>query len=178
VPTALVLRRAGPLWSAPAGAPLLGAAGLAAAWPALAGQAARPWHRLALGALGFWWLALAELETGARLGLGPPPGAGDPGAGALATVVTSGALALAAVWALAALVLPAFVRGRRLAVDLVGATVWAAATGSATEALAGALTWGGGSPALRGLVAGTVLAAAAAVLVRAPRSEAGRGSGP
>src|SRR3954447_4550978 len=70
-----LLRRAGPLWSAPALAPLLGIAGLAGAWPALAGQAARPWHRLALGALGGWWLVLAEALAGERLALGPPAAA-------------------------------------------------------------------------------------------------------
>src|SRR6185312_12267156 len=71
-PTALLLRRAGPLWSAAALAPVLGVAGLAGAWPALAGQAARPWHRLALGALGAWWLVLAEALANDRLALGPP----------------------------------------------------------------------------------------------------------
>src|SRR5918912_858825 len=74
VPTAALLRRGGALWSAPALAPVLGAASLAGAWPALAGQAARPWHRLALGALGGWWLVLAEALSGERLGLGAPHG--------------------------------------------------------------------------------------------------------
>ena len=69
---------AGPLWSAPAIAPVLGLAGLRGAWPALAGQAARPWHRLALGALGAWWLVLAEAVAGERLATGPPR---DMGAG-------------------------------------------------------------------------------------------------
>ena len=44
--------RAGRCGRRPAVAPVLGVVGLAGAWPALAGQAARPWHRLALGALG------------------------------------------------------------------------------------------------------------------------------
>jgi hypothetical protein len=178
LPTALLLRRADTLWSAPAGAPLLGAIGLAAAWPALAGQARRPWHRLALGALGFWWLALAEVASGARLGLGLPPGAGRAGAAALATLVTSGALAVAAVWGAAALALPAFVRGRRLAVDVVGATAWAALAGSSAQAVAGLLTWRDGPPSVRGLVAGAVLAGGAAVVLRALRGEARGRSAP
>src|SRR5204862_4438350 len=44
LPTALLLRgAAGAWWSTPALAPVLGAAGIAGAWPAVAGQAARPW---------------------------------------------------------------------------------------------------------------------------------------
>ena len=83
------------------------------AWPALAGQAARPWHRLALGALGAWWLVLAEAVAGERLAAGPPR---DMGAwqrstqhawtDVLVPIVTNGALLVAALWALAALVLP------------------------------------------------------------------------
>ncbi len=113
VPTAALLRRGGPLWSAPAIAPVLGLAGLSGAWPALAGQAARPWHRLALGALGAWWLVLAEAVAGERLAAGPPR---DMGAwqgstqhawtDVLVPIVTNGALLVAALWALAALVLP------------------------------------------------------------------------
>jgi eukaryotic-like serine/threonine-protein kinase len=169
VPTALLLRRGGPLWSAPALAPVLGIVGLAGAWPALAGQVARPWHRLAIGALGGWWLVLAEALANHRLALGAP---GDAGAGAwqatvgraldgvLVPTVTGGALLLAAVWAVAALVLPVLVRGRLFAVDLLAATAWAAALGSATQAVA---------PGMRGLVAGAVAAGGLAVAARAIR---------
>src|SRR6185436_17014671 len=125
VPTAALLRRDGPLWSSPALAPALGVAGLAGAWPAIAGQAARPWHRLALGALGGWWLVLAEAVADEKLGPGPPraaAGAGTSAAGVyhdvLVPIVTSGALLVAGLWALAALVLPLLVRGRIFAVDL------------------------------------------------------------
>jgi hypothetical protein len=168
VPTVVLLRRAGALWSVPAGAPLLGFAGLAGAWPAVAGQAARPWHRAALGALGCWWLALAEVLSGDRLALGPPPGASLDGSH-LDPLVTSGALALAALWAAAAVLLPVVVRGRRLAVDLVGASAWAAALGSATQAVAQALSW---QPTMRGLVAGAVVAGGLAVATAASRGEA------
>jgi hypothetical protein len=167
VPTVVLLRRAGALWSVPAGAPLLGFAGLAGAWPALAGQAARPWHRAALGALGCWWLALAEVLSGDRLALGAPPGASLDGSH-LDPLVTSGALALAGLWAAAAVLLPVVVRGRRPAVDLVGASAWAAALGSATQAVAQALSW---QPTMRGLVAGAVVAGGLAVATAASRGE-------
>src|SRR4051812_18396686 len=85
LPTALLLRRGGALWSAPALAPVLGLAGLAGAWPALAGQVARPWHRLALGALGGWWLVLVEAVAHdpprARAPRAPAGGAGAAGGG-------------------------------------------------------------------------------------------------
>jgi hypothetical protein len=170
VPTAALLRRGGPLWSAPAIAPVLGLAGLGGAWPALAGQAARPWHRLALGALGAWWLVLAEAVAGERLATGPPRDMGDwqrstqhAWTDVLVPIVTHGALLVAALWALAALALPYLVRGRVFALDLVGATIWAAALGSATQAVA---------PEMRGLVAGAVAAGGLAVAARASRGEA------
>ncbi|HEX5900958.1 MAG TPA: serine/threonine-protein kinase [Solirubrobacteraceae bacterium] len=168
LPTVALLRRSGPLWSLPSGAPLLGAIGLAGAWPALAAQAGRPWQRAALGALGGWWLALAEVLTGDRLALGAPPGSALDSA-RLDPLLTSGALALAALWALAALALPVVVRGRVLAADVVGATAWAAALGSATQAVAGSLSW---QPTMRGLVAGAVVAGGLAVAFAASRGEA------
>jgi hypothetical protein len=169
LPTGLLLRRGGSLWSAPAIAPLLGVAGLAGAWPALAGQATRAWHRLALGALGAWWLVLAEALAGERLASGPPREAATSAWRAtadlafddvLVPVVANGALILAALWAVAALVLPLLVRGRVFAVDLVAATAWAAALRSATQAVA---------PGMRGLVAGAVAAGGLAVAARAIR---------
>jgi hypothetical protein len=168
LPTMLLLRRSGALWSLPAGAPLLGFAGLAGAWPALAAQAPRPWHRAALGALGFWWLALAEALTGDRLALGAPPGTKLGGAH-LDPLLTSGVLVVAALWAAAAVLLPVLVRGRRLAADIIGATVWAAALGSATQAVAQTLSW---QPTMHGLVAGAVLSGGLAVAVAASRGEA------
>jgi eukaryotic-like serine/threonine-protein kinase len=171
VPTIVLLRRSGALWSLPAGASLLGVAGLAGAWPALAAQAPRPWHRAALGALGCWWLALAELVSGDRLALGTPPDATfDPGGAAhLWPIVTSGVLGLAALWAVAAVLLPIVVRGRALAADVVGATAWAAGLGSATQAIAGALAW---QPVMRGLVAGAVVAGGLALVAAASRRDA------
>ena len=74
----LLLRSDGRAWALPAAAPLLGLVGLAGAYPALAGRAPRWSARLALGALGAWWLVLAEplLERALRV----RAGRGDPGA--------------------------------------------------------------------------------------------------
>jgi hypothetical protein len=80
----------------------------------------------------------------------------------LVPLATNGALLVAGLWALAAVVLPVLVRGRIFAVDLVAATIWAAALGSATQAAA---------PGMRGLVAGAVAAGGVAVAARASRGE-------
>ncbi len=169
LPTAGLLRRAGPLWSAPALAPLLAIPGLAGVWPALAGQATRAWHRAALGALGGMWLLLAEALAGRRLALGARDAApwrdaaGRAWDEVLVPLATGGSLAIAGVWAIAALVLPYLVRGKLFAADLVGATAWAAGLGSACQAVA---------PGMRGLVAGAVAAGGVAVAARASRGEA------
>ncbi len=55
-------------------APLLGAAGIAAAYPAFAGLALGTRSRLLLGALGYLWLAAWELGSGSDLLLGPRGG--------------------------------------------------------------------------------------------------------
>jgi hypothetical protein len=70
-------------------------------------------------------------------------------------------LGVAGVWALAALVLPLFVRGRAFAIDLVGAAIWGAGLAAGTQALA---------PDLGGAVLGATLAGVLAVLVRASRA--------
>jgi serine/threonine protein kinase len=177
-PVPLLLPRRGVAWSLPAGAPLLGAAGLAGAWPAIAGQA-RTWPaRAALGALGGLWLVLAEALTGERLLFGQPRdvlarGAWDGSAvdavrDALIPLQAGGTLAIAALWALAAAVLPLLVRGRSAALDLVATAGWAAALAAATGALGEALML----DAPRGLVVGALAAGAVAVGARAVR---GRG---
>src|SRR6185312_9845969 len=114
------------------------------------------------------WLALAEVLSNDRLALGAPPGSALD-AGHLDPLLTSGALALAALWAGAAVALPVLVRGRVLAADLAGSTVWAATLGSATQAIAGTLSW---QPTMRGLVAGAVAAGGLAVVFAASRGEA------
>ena len=153
----LLLRGHGLAWSLPAIAPVLGLAGLAGAYPAVAGRAAGPVARAALGAAGLWWLLLAEPLAGRELALGTPPGtAGD----VLRELTGSGALLLAPLWAAAALVLPWLVAGRSLAADVVLASAWAAGLAAATAAVAERT----GLPEPRGLVAGAVLAGALAVI--------------
>ena len=85
-----------------------------------------------------------------------PDTAGD----VLRELTGSGALLLAPLWAVAALVLPWLVSGRSLAADLVLAAAWAAGLAAATAAVAERA----GLPEPRGLVAGAVLAGALAVI--------------
>jgi hypothetical protein len=179
-PVPLLLARRAPTWSLPAAAALLGAVALAGAWPALAGQAARWQARAALGALGGWWLGLAETLTGDRLVLGAPRevlgraawegSAFEASQHALWPLLAGGGLALAALWALAAVLLPLLVRGRSAALDLVGVAAWAAALAAATQALAEALVL---DPP-RGLVAGALVGAVVTVGARAVRGRTGR----
>jgi eukaryotic-like serine/threonine-protein kinase len=161
VPVPLLLRRArGSWWSAAAIAPLLDVIGGGAAWLAIAGQAARPWHRAALGALG-WWAVLA----GRVVVHGRAAWADDPGRawrdGVIPIVGDGTVLAVAAVWALAALTLPLLVRGRAFALDLAGATAWGAALAAGTQALA---------PDVGAAILGATLAGVLAVLARASRA--------
>jgi hypothetical protein len=169
--------RGGRAWSLPALAPLLGAAALAPLYAAVAGFASTPWRRAGLGAAGFLWLAFAELLTSDRLLFGPPADAAPradwagsiSGAGgdALLPLATSAVLLCAAVWALAAVLLPLLVRGGSLALDAVGATVWAVllvvAQRGVAELAAGDIHHLGP----RGAVAGAVLGAVGAVAARA-----------
>lgn len=141
---ALLIPWRGTAWGLAAGAPALGALGLAGAWPALAGRARRAPTRAALGALGWAWTALGTSLSGSDLYLRAPPGTPAPAdwpASVGATVhhvieplISSGALAPAAVWAVAAVILPWLVRGRTLALDFVLASAWAAGLLAATSA--------------------------------------------
>jgi hypothetical protein len=126
------------LWSAPVLAPLLGLIGAAACAPALVGALARrALPRAALGALSYWWLALAETLFGRRLLLGVGPHVAPRAAWqgslsgavshALTPLCTDGRLLTAAVWALAAMVLPWVLRARAIRWRSVGAVLWASA---------------------------------------------------
>jgi eukaryotic-like serine/threonine-protein kinase len=148
----LLLQRSGLAWSLPAVAPALGLAGLAGAYPALAGRTGGMWTRAALGAIGMWWLLLTDPDQ--FLGTAP-----DTAGTVLEDLASSGALLLIPVWAAAALVLPWLVPGRALALDVVGASAWAAATVAATAAVAEET----GLPEPRGLVLGAVAGAALAL---------------
>jgi hypothetical protein len=147
------------VWSLPAAAPLLGLAHVAGAYPAVAGQARGPWTRAALGAIGLWWLLLAEPLLGRDLVFGTPHA--DLGA-----IVSSGAPLLAPVWAGAALLLPWLVAGRALVVDVVGGAVWATGLAVGTAAVAD----GAGLAEPRGLAAGALLAGAIAVIAAQARN--------
>jgi hypothetical protein len=70
---------------------------------------------------------------------------------------------VAGVWALAALLLPVFERGRSFSLDLLGALIWGGALAVGTQALA---------PDVGAAVLGAVLAGVLAVLVRASRAPA------
>lgn len=179
LPVPLLLRRPGPAWLAPALAPLLGLAGLAGAYPALAGQLG-PWpRRAAAGALGYWWLVLAEPLLGRRLWIGPPVHVplravwdGSITAAwtdALAPLLTLGVLLGACLWAAGAAVLPWIVRGRHAGIDVVVAVAWTVAIAASAPLVdRGALVPATG-PAPRGLVLGAVLAGLLVVTARAAR---------
>ncbi|MGI9184558.1 MAG: protein kinase domain-containing protein [Solirubrobacteraceae bacterium] len=178
VPVALAPLRA-TVWPLAAGAPALGLtglAGLAGAWPALAGFAPSAWRRAAIGAGGWVWLALVTPVAGRVLYLSPLPSiapashwAGSASATAthvLSPLLRSGVLAPAVVWAVAAAVLPWLVRGRSLPLDLIRAVVWAATLVSATPAAIAAVHGSGGVPAVPGAVLGGVLAVIVALARR------------
>ena len=178
-PLVLLPRRSGLGWLTAALAPALGALGLAAAFPALAGQRARLAERAALGALGYWWLILAEPLLGRRLWLGLP--AGTPARavweGSLSSAATHvvgpslslGLLYGVAVWALAAVLLPWVVRGRSAMLDVLAASAW-----SLTLLLVCAPHYAGYTVSVvsatpRGAVLGAILGGALAVAARALR---------
>ncbi len=165
-------------------APALGLVGLAGAYPALAGQASRWSGRAALGALGYWWLALAEPlliggAHGSRLWLGPPvstpPRAVWEGSldGAVVHVIgpmlTTGLVFGAALWAGAAAVLPLIVRGSSAILDTLAALVWSTALLTATPYFDAGLSGGAVLAQPRGAVLGAIAGAAIAVAGRALR---------
>ena len=178
-PLLLLPRRAGLGWLAAAFAPVLGMAGLAGAFPALAGQRATWRSRAALALLGFWWLALAEPLLARHLWLGPPAGL-PPRAvweasfdttskevvGPMLTVeLAIGAL----VWAIAAVVLPWIVRGRNAALDVVAAVAWTVVLLAAVPLLEHALLAHVNEPSPRGALLGAVLGCGIAICARALR---------
>jgi hypothetical protein len=179
-PVPFLLWRAPAWWSVPVIAPLLGLASLAGAFPAIAGQAATGWRRVAVGALGAWWLLLAEPLSGRTLLLGRSPGVRprEEWAGSAAGVIehvlrplaTSGAVAIVALWALAAFVLPYLIRGRSIASAALGAAVWAVGLAAGTALIANAVhTHAATSTAA---LLGAALAAPLALVATAARARA------
>ncbi|MBA2644247.1 MAG: hypothetical protein H0U80_02245, partial [Solirubrobacterales bacterium] len=99
------------------------------AYPALAGRAPGLRERVALGALGAWWLLLAELLLDRRLLHG------NGAEGALTPPLAVAALGLGLLWAVAAGVLPMLVRGRSRALDTAAAILWAGGLVAGTVAV-------------------------------------------
>jgi hypothetical protein len=182
----LLLPLRGRAWSVPFAAPLMGVALLAGAFPAVAGQARTLWRRAALGALGFWMVALAEPVARETLYYGRVRGTAsgtawegslhDAATHVIAPLLNSGVLACAALWAGAAAILPWLVRGRSAALDLVAATLWAAGLAAGAGAIGRGL---GPGVVPQADPRGAALAAAAGVLIavaaRAVRGADGRG---
>ncbi len=166
LPVLLLTPRRPAWWTVPAVAVALGMAGVAGAFPVVAGQARSVAARAALGALGWWWLALAELVRHDRLLTGPA----GPAAGSLhgaetgiGDVLSTGSIAIGGLWAAGAIALPLLVRGRHAALDLLAAVAWAGALALGTRAIA----HGAHTPEPRGLVAAAALGALAAVVTGA-----------
>jgi eukaryotic-like serine/threonine-protein kinase len=185
-PIPFLMPRAGILWSGPVLAPLLGTIALAPVFVGLAALAPTPWRRAGLAAGGFGWLAVGEILSGDSLLFGVPDGAAPRGdwegsvsaaaSDALGPLVSGPALAPALVWAAFALLLPLVVRGRWLAVDLLGAAVWTAGLIAAHVVLGDLLAGTTALDEARGLAAGSVGAALVALAVSqmAPPAEGWR----
>ena len=169
LPIPVLLLRGKLLWSVPVIAPLLGTIALAPIFVGAAALAPTPWRRAGLAAGGFLWLALGEVLTGQDLLFGVPDGAlpradwegsiSAAASDALAPLLSGPALAPAVVWAAFAVLLPLVVRGRWLAMDLLGAGVWACGLIAAHVALADLLATTTTLDAARGAVAGSIGAA-------------------
>jgi eukaryotic-like serine/threonine-protein kinase len=158
---------------------VLGLAGLAGAFPAIAGQATRWRNRAALGALGYWWLTLAEPLLSRHLWLGEASRAparavweGSLSSAAVHVVgpmLSLGVLLGAALWGAAAMLLPVLVRGRSAVFDVVAATMWSAAIAAAEPALDGGMPLGAAHASPRGAILGAVLGGVFVVAARALR---------
>src|SRR4051794_6113074 len=172
-PVPLLLPRAGLWWSVPALAPLLGAAGIAPLYVAIAALAPTPWRRAGVAAAGFLWLLIAEVVTGHNLLFGVPGGVdpraawetslGGGGTDALFPAIGSTAVLPMVVWAAFAALLPVLVRGRALVLDVLGAGIWAAGLIAAHGALGQIMAPDVPLDTARGAIAGGLLAAVLAV---------------
>lgn len=177
LPSTLLLARHPSSWLLPIGAPLLGAVGLALAFPAAAGFAAGAKQRAAIAGLGFWWLALAEPVAQSRLLFGDLPLKADwaaSPAGAIDLVVemfAHGVPLVALIWAAAAWAIPSIMASGRVALELLVALLWAAAVTASTVLAAGALNWPFSVPQAAVLVAGSAVAALLALAGATLRSE-------
>ena len=146
-------------------APLLGAASVGAAYPALAAWRGPLRERAILGALGWCWMlcGAAALGIGSAAGLMDAPphdwtrSTGDATSGLLAPLFSPEALLGAAIFAGASLALGVILRARHIAVALLGAVLWAAGVDAALRVV--------GDGALAGVPVVAVAAAAIAVIM-------------
>ncbi|HEY6779866.1 MAG TPA: bifunctional serine/threonine protein kinase/MFS transporter, partial [Thermoleophilaceae bacterium] len=156
---------------------------LAARPPFARGLLAGSLRRAGLGVAGFVWLAAAEVISGTSLLFGVSDGTlprGDwqgsldaAATDALQPLLSSGVLVTALVWGLFAALLPLLVRGRQLALDALGAGLWAvgliAALGAVGDLLVGETTLSQARGAVAGPILGAVAAVALAALLRPAR---------
>jgi len=176
-PVPFLLPRAGLLWSVPALAPLFGVIAIAPLFVAIAGLCSTAWRRAGLAAAGFWWLVLAEVLSGDALLFGLADGTlprsdwEDSASGAvsdgLVPLLTSPATAPVVFWVALAVVLPFVVRGRSLALDVLGASAWAAALVAAHAAVSDLVASSVELDQARGAVGGAILAVVVAVAAAA-----------
>lgn len=162
-----------PPWSLAAGAPALGLLGLGGAWPAAAARAATPRQRAILGFTGWVWLVLAGRLVGGALYVRVEPGgpprslwSGSPYEvvhHVLGALLSSGALAGAPVWALAAAILPALLTRRSLGRDAALVAVWAVLLVLFTELAISVVQVGPTSATLHGALVGTIVAGVVAL---------------
>jgi hypothetical protein len=171
----LLMPRAGLLWSLPVAAPLLGALGLAPAFVGLAALAPTALRRAGLAAAGLVWLFGAEALTGEALLFGVPdavPGTATwqdslsaAASDVVAPIASSPQTTALIVWAGFAALLPLLLRGRWLAMDCVGAALWAAGLMVALAAVGDMVAGGAVLDQARGAVAGALVGAVAAVAI-------------
>jgi hypothetical protein len=169
-------------WGMPILAPFLGLVGLAPLFPALAALAATPGRRFALAWLGWAWLAVAEAVLGTTLlfeSLEAPPAGWSLStdaavSGVLLPLLAPGALLAGLVWGGASVVLGQLLRGRIIALELLGVLVWAAVLVASHRLLAG----GEAAPAAAPLALGAIAVAVVALYLRTHGAgfEAGRAS--
>jgi hypothetical protein len=178
----LLLPRAGPLWSLPALAPLLGTVALAPAYVGVAALAPTAARRAGLAAAGFLWLVLAEVMTGESLLFGVSDGTiprtdwegsvTGAASGALQPLATGPGLTPFLAWAAFATILPPVVRGRWLAVDVLGAGLWAVGLAAVHVALGDLLAATTALDHARGAISGAVIGALVVVSVSQMRAPA------
>jgi hypothetical protein len=178
VPLLAIARRSSGTWLLAALAPVLGVAGLAGALPAIAGQL-RTWRmRAGVGALGYWWLTLAQPLAHVRLWLAapralPPRTVWESSLShamhVLAPMLSIGVVLGAGIWAAGALALPLLARGRSALADAIAVGAWSVALVLAARALDGPLPPSITHASPRGAILGALFGAAIALGARALR---------